>query len=130
MGSRYLTGLAGWMREAGLSVVEMDGWQTRARGSGGYDNPNPIAIMWHHTASPASWDGLKDANYIATGDPDAPISNLYIDRKGVVYVIAAGATNTNGKGGPLTFSKGTVPLDSMNTRAVGIEAGNDGLGES
>jgi hypothetical protein len=44
-------------------------------------------------------------------------------------VCAGGATNTNGKGGPLTVSRGTVPLDSMNTHAISIEAGNNGVGE-
>jgi hypothetical protein len=50
-------------------------------------------------------------------------------RDGVVWVLAAGATNTNGKGNAKTFSKGTVPADSMNTHAVGIEICNDGIGE-
>jgi hypothetical protein len=39
--------------------------------------------------------------------------------------MAAGATNTNGSGGPL----GPVPADSMNSSAIGIEAGNNGTGE-
>lgn len=124
----YLTDLARWLRDAGLSVIEYGGWQTRARGSGGYSD-YPLCVMWHHTASPPSWDGQKDADYCAVGDPDAPLSNLYIDRSGNVWVLAAGATNTNGKGKSITFSRGTVPADSMNTRAVGIEMGNDGVGE-
>jgi hypothetical protein len=40
-------------------------------------------------------------------------------------VLAAGATNTNGKGGPLDG----VPADSMNTHAIGVEA-NGGYGEA
>ena len=127
MGSVYLTGLAAWCREAGLTVIEVDGWQTRARGSGGYDSGRPWCIMWHHTASKTSAE--NDVNYICFGNPDAPVSNLYLARNGDVHVCAAGATNTNGKGGPVTMSKGTIPLDSMNTYAVGIEAGNDGVGE-
>lgn len=58
-----------------------------------------------------------------------PIANFLIARDGVVWVMAAGATNTNGKGRTLPFSKGTVPQDSMNTYAWGIEIANDGLGE-
>jgi hypothetical protein len=130
VGSRYLTDLADVMRRAGLTVVEQSGWQKRARGSGGYDSGRPWGVMWHHTASPSSWDGRKDADYITTGDSDAPLANLYIDRSGAVWVCAAGATNTNGKGGPFTgWSKGTVPADSMNTYAIGIELGNAGTGE-
>jgi len=53
------------------------------------------------------------------------VANLYLDRQGIVYVMAAGATNTNGSGGPLD----NVPADSMNSYAIGIEAGNDGVGE-
>lgn len=124
----WLTDLANWLRDAGLTVREYQGWQTRARSSGGY-SAMPLCVMWHHTASGSSWDGQRDADYIATGDPNSPLSNLYIDRSGTVWVLAAGATNTNGKGGPLTFSRGTVPVDGMNTRALGVEMGNNGVGE-
>jgi len=127
--SLYLTWLADDLRAAGLNVVEYHGWRTRARGSGGYSSA-PLCVMEHHTASGPSWDGQRDADYCAVGDPDAPLSNLYIDRTGRVWVLAAGATNTNGKGQALTFSRGTVPADGMNTRAVGIECGNNGIGEA
>jgi N-acetylmuramoyl-L-alanine amidase len=128
MGTIYLTNLASWLANAGLDIVEYGGWQTRARGSGGYD-AYPLCVMWHHTASPASWDGQKDADYCAVGDTDAPLANLYIDRSGTVWILAGGATNTNGKGNSIVFSRGTVPQDSMNTRALGVEMGNDGVGE-
>jgi N-acetylmuramoyl-L-alanine amidase len=125
--SRYLTELADVLRGAGLAVIEYDGWQTRARGSGGYTGDRPWCVMWHHTASSA--DPGDDAHYCAVGDPDAPICNALIARDGVVWLIAAGATNTNGKGYPLTFSRGTVPADQMNTHAVGLEICNAGTGE-
>ena len=128
MGTLYLTNLADILYGAGLSIVEYGDWKTRARGSGGYD-AMPLCVMWHHTASPQSWDGQKDADYCAVGDSDAPLANLYIDRSGTVWILAAGATNTNGKGKSITFSRGTVPNDSMNTRALGVELGNDGVGE-
>lgn len=130
MGSNYLTWLPDALRNAGLVVVEYDGWQNRARSSGGFDSGKPFCVMVHHTASPSSWNGWKDADYIAEGDEDAPLANLYIDRAGIVFVIAAGATNTNGKGRSVQFSRGTVPADSMNTHAIGIEMGNDGVGET
>jgi len=127
--SLFLTWLADELRAAGLNVVEYSGWTTRARSSGGY-GAAPLCVMEHHTASPPSWDGQRDADYCAVGDPDAPLSNLYIERSGRVWVLAAGATNTNGKGWAMTFSRGTVPTDGMNTRAVGIECGNNGVGEA
>jgi hypothetical protein len=83
--------------------------------------------MWHHTASKTT--PANDVGYIVAGSPDAPIANLYLDRDGIVYVCAAGATNTNGKGGPYRTSSGVVPVDQMNTYAVSIEAANDGVGE-
>jgi N-acetylmuramoyl-L-alanine amidase len=124
---RFLTDLADICRGAGLDVVEVDGWQTRARSSGGYADGRPWCVMWHHTASQTS--PANDVSYIVSGSPDAPLANLYLARDGTVYVCAAGATNTNGKGGPLPVSRGTVPADSMNTYAVGIEAANNGTGE-
>lgn len=123
MGDRYLTDLADVLRAAGLEVVELDGWQYRSRGSGGYDDGRPDHVMVHHTASPPSASGENDAWYCATGDEDAPLSNLCLDRDGVWWVLAGGATNTNGKGGPLNG----VPADSMNTHAIGVEA-NGGYG--
>jgi hypothetical protein len=58
-----------------------------------------------------------------------PTCNIYIARDGVIWVLAAGATNTSGKGGPLQLSRGQVPLDSANTTTVGMEIGNNGTGE-
>jgi len=125
---RYLTDLADVLRGAGLRVVEYDGWQTRARGSGGFDGDRPWCVMWHHTASEA--DVEDDATYCAEGDPDAPVCNLLIGGDGEVWVIAAGASNTNGKGYSLSFSRGRVPDDQMNTHAIGIEICNNGVGET
>lgn len=125
MGSLYLTDLADVCRVEGLEVVEMDGWQTRARGSGGYEPGRPTHVMVHHTASPPSASGEPDANYCTHIDEDAPLCNLYLDRTGLVWVCAAGATNTNGKGSD--WWGGGVPDDSMNSYAIGIEA-NGGYG--
>ena len=127
MGDRYLLDLADVCRRAGLSVTEVEGWQYRARGSGGYSSGKPDHVMVHHTASPASADGWSDVNYIAEGDEDAPLSNLYLGRSGQVWVIAGGATNTNGSGADPC---GHIEPDTMNSSAIGIEAGNDGVGET
>lgn len=126
--SGYLTWLADELRNAGLRVVEQDGWQKRARGSGGFSDGRPLCVMWHHTASDTT--AANDASYCSYGSPDAPITNLLIDGDGTVWVCAAGATNTNGKGGALHASRGTIPADSMNTCAVGMEICNSGVGET
>jgi len=126
MGSRYLTDLADVCRAAGLAVIEVDGWQTRARGSGGYDSGQPGHVIVHHTASGPGSDGWPDVNYCCYGDEDAPIGNLYLSRDGTVYVMAGGASNTNGSGHDPC---GIVPDDGMNSRSVAVEAGNGGTGE-
>ena len=51
MGDRYLTDLADVARAAGWPVIEVDGWQSRARGSGGFNAGKPDHVMAHHTAS-------------------------------------------------------------------------------
>jgi N-acetylmuramoyl-L-alanine amidase len=127
MGERYLTDLADICRRAGYPVVEVDGWPTRARGSGGYNPGKPDHLVVHHTASGPSSDGWPDVNYCTYGDDDAPLCNLYLSRDGTIYVCAGGATNTNGSG---SDPCGIVADDSMNSSAIGIEAGNDGVGET
>jgi len=125
---RYLTDLADVCRAAGVPVIEVDGWQYRARGSGGYADSLPWCVMWHHTASDTTPE--NDVAYICYGNPDAPVANLYVARDGVVWVCAGGASNTNGKGGPVTVSHGTIPLDRMNEYAVSMEIANSGTGQT
>ena len=129
MAGRYLTDMADVLRAAGCDVEEVAGWQTRARSSGGYSGDRPYCIMWHHTASNPGTSAANNVSYIINGSSVAPVANLYLHNDGKFYVCAAGATNTNGKGDALAFSKGVVPADSMNTCAIGIEAGNSGVGE-
>lgn len=127
MGALYLTDLADILRAAGLPVIELPGWKTRARGSGGYDPARGAeGISVHHTAESPLMDGSASAVYGAINHPSKPISNCYVSRKGVWYVQAAGASNTSGKGGPYHG----IPLDSANARTIGIECGNDGVGEA
>ena len=128
MGSRYLTEMADWLRTAGITVVEYAGWQSRARSTGGYESGRPWGVMWHHTASQTS--PQNDADYMCHGSSDRPIANLMVARDGTVWVLAAGATNTNGKGGPWKWSRGQVPKDNMNVYAVGMELCCNGVGEA
>lgn len=126
MGARYLTDLADVCRSAGWPVIEVDDWQNRARGSGGYDAGQPGHVIVHHTASPPSSDGWPDVNYCCYGNPDSPVGNLYLARDGTVYVMAGGAANTNGTG---SDPCGLIPDDGMNSRSIAVEAGNAGTGE-
>jgi hypothetical protein len=123
---RYLTDLADVVRAAGLAVVEEPGWQTRARSSGGYGDGRPTHIMCHHTASGPGSDGQADVDYMCYGSDIRPVANLYLARNGQVWIMAAGATNTNGSGvDPCALTAD----DDMNVHAVGIEAANGGTGE-
>lgn len=122
----FLTALADWCREVTDDVTEHPGWETRGRSGGSaYAAGRPWCVMYHHTAS--NDDDLAD--YHATGSDNAPVCNLDIRPDGSIVVIAAGPTNTNGKGsGTCATSKGVVPADSMNSYALGIEFYNNGVG--
>jgi hypothetical protein len=126
MAGRYLVELGEVFRGVGLHVVEYDGWQTRARSSGGFAAGRPWCVAWHHTASdgPAS----DDAYYMCHVSDGRPVANVTIERDGTVWLLAAGASNTNGKGKALTFTKGQMPADSANTYAFGVEIINPGTG--
>jgi hypothetical protein len=128
MGDVYIA-IADIVRAAGCEVRVNDineGWERRSRSSGGFDAA-PLGVQWHHTASSASVN--SDLSYMINGSPDEPVGNVLIDRDGIWWPIAGGAANTSGKGGPNTFSRGTCPKDSGNTRLFSLEIANGGTGE-
>ena len=147
MGSRYLDWLAHEARIAygniGLDphlIVEVDrvsggiiwegsGWVRRARSSGGYSAPAPLCVMWHHTAVgclSTSRAGLL--NHAINTSDGKPVANVYLWCDGTAYILAGGATNTNGAGLSKRFSRGTVAANTMNSNAIGMEIVNDGIG--
>lgn len=128
MGNVWLTWMADAIEAAGVPVVRYSGWTTRSRSTGGYEPGRPLCVMWHHTASATTPD--NDAYYMCYSSDSRPITNLMVDRTGTVWVLAAGATNTNGKGKSLSFSRGKVPQDRMNEYAVSMEICNNGVGEA
>lgn len=126
MGSLWLPKLADWLRAAGLTVVEYQGWQERSRSSGGFDDI--LAIGWHHDAAgQRTGQAAADAHW--RYHVDRPVGNLALDRNGVWWVGAAGASNTQGKGGPMQMSRGLMPLDRANQHTIAVEAANNGVGE-
>jgi hypothetical protein len=122
----YYVEAADWLRSVGLTVVEVKGWQTRARSSGGFAAP-PLGVAWHHTASQTTIQ--NDTNWEYFYSDVRPIGNMTLARNGDIWIGAAGAANTQGKGGPVTLSRGTIPIDGGNTRAWAIEVCNNGVGE-
>lgn len=90
------------LRAAGLTVIEIDGWQTRTRPPE-TGNFTPVGMLNHHTGSkdvigdPA--DDLKYANWLAKvgrSDLPAPLVQLSLSLEAVVYVLAAGRCNHAG----------------------------------
>jgi hypothetical protein len=129
MGKIWLLDLPDILRDAGCSVSTHPGWEMRSRSSGGYDAI--MGIGTHHTASgphvspQSNWNWHWDS----TNNPNRPIGAVHLDRTGHYRVGAAGATNTQGRGGPLMTSKGVIPKDAGNRYMISFEAGNSGLGE-
>ena len=130
MAGWYFLDLVDVLEGAGVRCRISDtnaGWESRARASGGFAVV-PYGNVFHHTASSASAE--SDLNWMIHGSDDAPIGNMLLDRDGVVWPIAAGGANTQGKGGPAEFSRGTVAVDQGNSRLWAIEAANAGTGEA
>ncbi len=127
MGTIWLLDLPDACRAAGLDVELFDGWETRSRSSGGYDDL--LGVGYHHDASSTSSDEGGSDDYGWLYADDKPIGAMRLHRSGQLVIGAAGATNTMGKGGPLTCSAGTVPVDRGNQTLIAIEAANNGVGE-
>lgn len=102
-------------------IQTVDGWQTRANSHGGYEAMRGICI--HHDAGGGS--DTSSVNFQCFVDADKPNAALHVGRDGTVWIMAAGATNTQGLGGPIVG----VPANQGNFQLIGIEQGNNGTGE-
>lgn len=103
------------LRHFGLTVVEIDGWQTR-----GADTMNPRGGVNHHTAGPLR--GLTPSlGTVINGRPDlaGPLCNAYMGRDLIVRLVAAGKANHAGVG--------TWQGVSGNSHFLGLEAEHTGL---
>jgi hypothetical protein len=111
-----LTWLAGVLKDAGLKVAEVPGWESRGRA----DMGRVAGVICHHTAGPLQGN-MPSLNILVHGRRDlaGPLSQLGLGRDGTYYVIAAGRANHGGVG----EWKGI----SGNSRFIGIEAENTGL---
>ena len=87
--------LAQVLRDAGLNVVEVPGWQTRGHGEMG----NLLGVMCHHTAGSRNGDA-PSLNVVRDGRPDVsgPLAQLVLARSGTYHVVAAGKCWHAGKG--------------------------------
>ena len=112
-----LTWLPRVLKDAGLKVALVDGWDTRGQGDVG----ETLGVLCHHTAGPRNGN-MPTLNTLIQGRPDlsGPLSQVGLGRDGTYYVVAAGRCNHAGPG----FWKGVT---SGNTNFIGIEAENTGL---
>lgn len=112
----------GWLHtvltNAGCDTIGVDGWQTR-----GADTMTPRGAVIHHTAEAAGTRPEAEATFLVRGRRDlaGPLTNLYLDRQGIWWVIAAGRANHAGKGS----WRGVTGNSNM----IGVECANTGLGE-
>jgi hypothetical protein len=115
--------LAVRLRDAGLTVKEIEGWRLRGRpaSTGGFD---PVGVLNHHTGSRDEIgdfaDDLAYAKWLFTigrDDLPAPLCHLSLSLEGVVYLGAAGRANHAGA----AKSSGSVAGGDGNTLYVGIE---------
>lgn len=112
-----LTWLPQVLRDAGLKVATVDGWDSRGNGDVG----QVVGVICHHTAGPRNGN-MPSLQTLIDGRSDlpGPLAQVGLGRDGTCYVIAAGRCNHAGKG----VWKGVT---TGNTSFVGIEAENTGL---
>lgn len=114
------------LRAAGLTVVEVDGWQTRGRpvSTGEF---SPSGVLCHHTATGPKTSNAAVVNLLVKGRSDlpGPLCQFGLARNGTVYLIASGRANHAGK----AKASGNMPAGDGNEEYIGIEAFNDGVGE-
>lgn len=111
------------LRDAGLKVVEVDGWRGRGR-PGSFA---PVGVLCHHTATRKTASDAAVVRLLRVGRSDlpGPLCQIGLSRNGTVYLIAAGRANHAGR----AKASGTVAAGDGNTLYIGIEAFNDGVGE-
>lgn len=104
------------LREAGLKVATVPGWEDRGRGDVG----EILGVICHHTAGSRNGN-MPSLKLLVEGRSDlaGPLAQLGLGRDGTFYVIAAGRCNHAGAG----IWQG---LTNGNSNFIGIEAENTG----
>ncbi len=111
-----LTWLPDVLRQVGLKVAEVPGWESRGRG----DMGRVLGVVCHHTVGPKTGN-MPSLNLITKGSKklSGPLSQLGLGRDGTFYVVAAGRANHAGGGVWRRQMDG-------NGNFIGIEAENMG----
>jgi hypothetical protein len=127
MGAYWLHGFPAQAAARGLVIDKYPGWELRSRTSGGFDGIWGVCL--HHSGSPTTQSDANAMSYCWKTAPFPPVGNFFLSRTGRITIGAAGASNTQGVGGPIQTSRGFVPKDASNRYHVAIEAANNGRGE-
>lgn len=116
----YAVRMATVLRDAGLNVVEIEGWKTRGR-RGGEELTAVRSIIVHHTVG-ARAGNFPSRDVLVNGRPglSGPLCNLGVGRDGTWFVVAAGKANHAGA---------VVDPDYANAFSLGVECENTGTGE-
>lgn len=111
-----LTWLPDVLRQAGLTVTTVSGWENRGRSEAG----ETLGVICHHTGGRPTGN-MPSLNTLIDGRPDlpGPLCQLALGRDGTYYVVAAGRANHCGKGMWQGVTTG-------NSNFIGIEAENAG----
>lgn len=114
-----LLSLADDLRDAGLQVVEVNGWKTRGEPFA----TKPKVVVGHHTAS-APGQNMPSLHILTAGRADlpGPLCQIGLSRRGVAYVVASGKANHAGPGQWRDITSSSL--------TCGIEAENSGVGEA
>ena len=114
---RELTWLPAVLKNAGLKVALVDGWEERGVSAMG----TVLGVLCHHTAGPRTGN-MPSLNTLLRGNgtTPGPLAQLGLGRDGTFYIVAAGKCNHAGAGLWKNISNG-------NTHFIGIEAENTGL---
>lgn len=124
----FLDMLADDLAAAGCDVRTQPGWERRSSHSDGL--AAVAGVLWHHTASPVSWDPHRDLDYVTFTGPYHPEYHVYISRSGAVHVICAGRATHAGKGGPAHLPSMTVDAGQGNAHLIGVCFASTGTGET
>ena len=84
------------LRDAGLNVKVLPGWETRGRAF----SRTPSGFVWHDTVTTDGWSIRRVEELLRDGRPGVPgpLAQLGGPRDGSITVISAGRANHNGYG--------------------------------
>lgn len=109
--------LAKELRDRGVNLKEVRGWQTRSNGG----NFNPIGVMQHHTA------GVNSLNIITNGRAGipGPLSQFLIEKNGIVRLVSQNGANHAGRGNSSVLARTREKLAPLgDARTPGDIIGN------